>query len=147
MCWAQLTNGRFVQIRIEQNYRNPLVVDRHGRTQYLDRLSGAERDQVYLSLTLALVNGHATHGIHLPLVLDEPFLRQDSASVATMTGVLEEFARAGHQVLVFTEQLEAKQRFVALGSNIFELEKLRQSNPVAGKQTTFAAALGKKTTF
>ncbi len=132
---AQLTNGQLVQIRLERSQLQATVVDRHGMSRNLESLSAGEHDQLYLALTLSLVSSYAQRGIHLPLVLDEPFLQQDAAHAATMVGVLDEFARAGHQILVFTEQREAKRRFDSLHATTFDLESLRSSSPAPAQPT------------
>ena len=123
---AKLTDGQLVQIHLERHGRQATVVDRAGRNLEIESLSPARHDAIYLALTLALVGAYAQRGIKLPLILDEPFLRQDSASAAAMAGVLEEFSRAGHQLMVFTEDRDAQRRFASLGSQVFELESLRR---------------------
>jgi energy-coupling factor transporter ATP-binding protein EcfA2 len=133
---SQLTDGKLVQIRLERDGRPPVVIDHLGQALELGALSTAAHDQLYLALTLALVGSFARQGIHLPLILDEPFLRQDAAGSATMAGLLAEFARAGHQVLVFTEDLDALRRFESLNTHILDLAKLRRQVPVANSPET-----------
>jgi energy-coupling factor transporter ATP-binding protein EcfA2 len=123
---AQLTNGKLVQIRLEREGRAPVVIDHLGRAHELGELSTEAHDQLYLSLTLALVGSFSRRGIQLPLILDEPFLRLDAASSAAMAGVLAEFARASHQVIVFTEDLDALRRFESLNASVFDLASLRR---------------------
>ena len=126
---AQLTNGRFVQIRLERHQPQATIIDRNGQPHALESLSAAEHDQLYLALSFSLVGSYAQRGILLPLILDEPFLRLDDAQAAAMAGVLDEFARAGHQLLLFTENREAQRRFSTLGTKLFDLEALRQEKP------------------
>jgi hypothetical protein len=123
---AQLTNGKLVQIRLEREGRAPVVIDHLGRAHELGELSTEAHDQLYLSLTLALVGSFSRRGIQLPLILDEPFLRLDTASSAAMAGVLAEFSRTGHQVIVFTEDLDALRRFESLNASTFDLASLRR---------------------
>ena len=127
---AQLTNGQLVQIRLERDQSLATIVDRHGQPRSLESLSAGEHDQLYLALTLALVSSFAQQGIRLPLILDEPFLQQEAAQTAAMVGVLDEFARAGHQLLIFTEDRDARRRFSTLSATLFELETLRQAKPM-----------------
>ena len=138
---AQLTNGNLVQIRLEWHHRRALVIDKGGRALSTDKLSKAQHDQLYLALTLALVNSYAQQGIQLPLVLDEPFLRQDEGASLIMAGVLEEFAQAGHQVLAFTEDHRVQNRFTGLGAEIFDLVELRRHQRSPSVATTFADAI------
>ena len=124
---AQLTNGHLTQIRLERDQSLATIVDRQGQPRTLKSLSASEHDQLYLALTLSLVNSYSQRGIQLPLVLDEPFLKQNPADTAAMVGVLDEFARAGHQLLVFTEDRDAERRFSTLSARLFDLEALRQT--------------------
>ncbi|NOZ40925.1 MAG: DUF4332 domain-containing protein [Planctomycetes bacterium] len=133
---AQLTNGQLVQIRLERHQSQATIVDRHGQPRPLESLSAGQHDQLYLALTLALVSSYAQRNVRLPLILDEPFLKQDAAQAAAMVGVLEEFARAGHQLLVFTEDRDAQRRFSTLSAKLFDLEALRQSKPTRPATTT-----------
>jgi uncharacterized protein YhaN len=133
---AQLTAGKLVQLRLERDGQHLRIIDHCGQSLELNDLSTAAHDQVYLALTLALVGSFARRGIHLPLVLDEPFLRQDAAGSAAMAGLLAEIARDGHQILVFTEDLDALRRFKSLNSQVFELAKIRQHGaPVPQRKT------------
>ncbi len=133
---AQLTNGHLVQIRLERHQSLATIVDRRGQPRTLESLSAGEQNQLYLALTLALVSSYAQRGIELPLVLDEPFLRQDAAQTAAMVGVLDEFARAGHQILVFTEDRDAQRRFSTLNARLFDLEALRQAEANTSQAVT-----------
>jgi hypothetical protein len=124
---AQLTDGRLIQIRTDRDGHGAVVIDRDGRARLLTELSAAENDQAYLALTLALASSFASRGVDLPLVLDEPFLRQDGAGAAAMAGVLAEFSRQGRQVIVFTENREAARRFESLGEVVHDLEASRRA--------------------
>jgi len=143
---AQLTSGNLVQIRLERQNQRAMVVDRSGHMLSVDSLTAAQHDLLYIALTLALVSSYAQRGTGLPLLLDEPFLRQDAAASATLAGVLDEFARAGHQVLVVTEDHGARSRFSGLGSALFDLEELRRHQPASSSSASFAAALTTKKT-
>jgi hypothetical protein len=124
---AQLTDGRLVQFRMDRDGQGAVVIDREGRARLINELTPAENDQAYLALTLALVSSFASRGVDLPLLVDEPFLRQEPASVAAMAGVLVEFARRGRQVIVFTENHDAAVRFESLNVTIHHLADLRQA--------------------
>lgn len=126
---AQLTDGQLVQIRLEQNGSQITIIDRAGRGIQLENLKTSQHDQLYVAITLALVSSYAQRGIKLPLILDEPFLRQDTTEAAIMAGVLDEFARDGHQLLIFTEDLEARRKFQTLGNKIYQLEEFRTAAP------------------
>jgi len=124
---AQLTDGQLVQIHLTRQQTTVTIVDSEGRTLSPEQLSSAQRDQLYVALTLALVSSYANRNINLPLILDEPFLRLDAAAAAVMAGVLEEFARAGHQLLVFTEDYRVRRSLESLSCRVFDLDKVRRS--------------------
>jgi energy-coupling factor transporter ATP-binding protein EcfA2 len=140
---SQFTDGKLVQIRLERDGRPPVVIDHLGQAIELSALSTAAHDQLYLALTLALVGSFTRRGVHLPLILDEPFLRQDAMGSAAMAGLLAEFARAGHQLLVFTEDLDALRRFESLNSHVLDLAQLRRQVPLAKPSETITT----ETTF
>lgn len=127
---AQLTDGHLVQIRLDRHQSLATIVDRQGRTRSLDSLTPAEHDQLYLAITLSLVHSFAQRNVKLPLILDEPFLQLDAHQAATLAGVLHQFGREGHQVLVFTEDRQVQRRLATLQTNMFDLDLLRSSKPV-----------------
>jgi predicted flap endonuclease-1-like 5' DNA nuclease len=113
---AQLSDGELVRLQLGPDGGGAHVMNRVGEAVGLESLSSAERDQVYLSLCLALVTTCGRQGVRLPLVLDEPFLRLDHRATGALAAVLDDFGRRGHQVLLFTGQREATARFAALGT-------------------------------
>ncbi len=135
---AQLTDDWLVQIRLQRHPHQTTVLDRTGQSHSLQSLTAAQHDQLYLALTLALCSACAARGNLLPLILDEPFLRLNPAETAIMVGVLTTFAQEGRQLLVFTEDLQARQRFESLGRTVFDLHQLRQvdETPNIAKPTT-----------
>lgn len=130
---AQLTDGELMQVRLVRETQELQVIDRAGKLLAISSLSDSQRDLLYLALTLSLVSDYASGGVHLPLLLDEPFLRQDATGTKIMAGVLEEFARAGHQVLVFTENPHAKRTLQTLGVRYFDLEAVPPVTAVRSK--------------
>jgi hypothetical protein len=118
--------------------RNAVVVDQRGETVALDSLTGAQRDQVYLSLCLALLTTASRHGVWLPLVLDDPFERLDARATAALAAVLEGFGRQGHQVLLFTQRKDAAERLASVGAEISDIVDLRRT-PVAAVVPVHAA--------
>ena len=108
---AQLTDGGLVRLTLVEHSGRACVVNRAGETVPVDSLTAAERDQVYLSLCLALLAAASRQGVWLPLVLDEPFERLDARGTAALAAVLDDFGRQGHQVLVFTGRQAAAARW------------------------------------
>jgi ABC-type sulfate/molybdate transport systems ATPase subunit len=78
-----------------------------------------------LSLCLALLAAAGKKGIHLPLVLDEPFARLDARSTAALAAVLEDFCRLGHQVIVVTGQPAAAERLASVGATFHDMASLQ----------------------
>jgi len=126
---AQLSNGRLQQIRLTRQDAAATIVDSDGRILTPEQLTAGQRDQLYVALTVALVSSYSRRGIKLPLILDEPFLRQDAAATTVMAGVLEEFACSGHQLLVFTEDFQARRTLKSLSCCVYDLEEIRLSEP------------------
>jgi DNA repair exonuclease SbcCD ATPase subunit len=124
---AQLTSGDLRRVMLFNQGRNAVVVDGRGESIALDLLSGAQRDQVYLSVCLSLLTAASRHGVWLPLVLDDPFERLDSRATAAMAAVLEGFARQGHQVVLFTQRTDAAERLAAVGAEMRDMIDLRRS--------------------
>jgi predicted flap endonuclease-1-like 5' DNA nuclease/predicted nucleic acid-binding Zn-ribbon protein len=123
---AQLSDGELVRLQLGPEGRGAHVVNRSGEAVRLEALLPAARDQVYLSLCLALVTACGRHGVRLPLVLDEPFLRLDQRATGSLAAVLDDFGRRGHQVLLFTGQREATMRFATLGTARYHMADLQR---------------------
>jgi hypothetical protein len=123
---AQLTNGDISRLMLVNQGRNLEVVNHNGVSVAMESLSMSERDQLYVSLCLALLSAASRHGVWLPLVLDDPFERLDARGTAALAVVLNGFSREGHQVLVFTRRKEAAERLAAIGAEVHEIMNLRQ---------------------
>lgn len=131
---AQLTDGELVRLQLARYDREPQIVTCDGEFLTLGALSAAGRDQVYLSVSLALVAECGRHGIRLPLVLDEPFARLDRRATAALAAVLDEFCSRGHQVFVFTSSQDAVDRFASIDATLYDLVGLQHdgaASPVA----------------
>jgi DNA repair exonuclease SbcCD ATPase subunit len=128
---AQLTDRGIVRLILEDHDRQPRAVDRNGRTLAVESLAPEQRDQVYLSVCLALLSAAAEHGIWLPLVLDEPFLRLDASATAALAAVFDDFCRRGHQVIVLTDRVDAVDRLTSLGAAVQNIGDLRRRESVA----------------
>jgi hypothetical protein len=126
---AQLTNGNLVRLELVGHGRRAQVVDRTGEVRSVESLSANQRDQVYLALCLALHSAAAQHGVWLPLVLDDPFVRLEGHEIASLAAVLDGFSRQGHQVLVFTGQQAAVERLLSLGALVHDIVALRTPAP------------------
>ncbi|HVX14479.1 MAG TPA: AAA family ATPase [Pirellulales bacterium] len=98
----RLTGGRYVRVWAPFGERALRVEDSEGKSLAVEVLSRGTREQLFLSLRLALVGVFARQGIDLPLVLDDVLVNFDARRTLAAVDVLREFAQTGHQVLVFT---------------------------------------------
>ena len=98
----RLTEGRYTRVWTPLGEDVLLVDDAAGESLPCEILSRGTREQLFLSLRLALVSSYARRGAKLPLVLDDVLVNFDSTRAKAAAAVLADFARAGHQLLVFT---------------------------------------------
>jgi hypothetical protein len=137
---AQLSGGRLAQIRLSGAGRTATVIERGGGVLQLEQLSPQQHDQLYLALVLALASSLAGRGVDLPLVLEEPFARQDAEAAAAMAGTLAEYAREGRQLLIFTSRDEALARFESLGVATRDFGRTILSGEMAAPSPPVAAS-------
>ncbi len=99
---SKMTNQRYLRLWTPLD-QNVLRVDQNaGPSLPLEALSRGTREAVFISLRLALVESFSRRGVELPLVLDDVLVNFDLPRAQATIEVLREFARAGHQLLVFT---------------------------------------------
>jgi hypothetical protein len=104
---AALTEGQLVSVHWYQNGDQLRIVDHAGGSFAVSALSPGQRDQVVLSLHLALTAALRRQGIELPLILDNPFAELDADAVRSAAATLLDFGRRGHQVLLLTDNESA----------------------------------------
>jgi len=99
---SRMTEGRYSRIwtplaedvlRIDDADGNPLPVE---------LLSRGAREQVFLSLRLALIDSFNQRGIRMPIILDDVFVNFDRQRTLAAARVISDFSQAGNQVLMFT---------------------------------------------
>ncbi|HET6879238.1 MAG TPA: AAA family ATPase, partial [Pirellulales bacterium] len=98
----RLTDGRYVRVWAPLGEHALRVDDSEGNSLAVEVLSRGTREQLFLSLRLALVGVYARRGVELPLVLDDVLVNFDAKRARAAANVLREFAEEGHQVLLFT---------------------------------------------
>ncbi len=99
---VKLTSGKYKRIWTPLANDILLVDTEDGTSLPVEVLSRGTREQLFVSLRLALVAAYARRGIHLPMILDDVFVNFDAGRTKIAVSVLREFAREGHQLLVFT---------------------------------------------
>jgi hypothetical protein len=99
---AKLTSGRYTRIWTPLAHDILFVDNADGQSLPVQVLSRGTREQLFVSLRLALVSAYSRRGIHLPMILDDVFVNFDAGRTKTACAVLRDFAKQGHQLLVFT---------------------------------------------
>lgn len=99
---SQLTSGRYKRIWTPLSHDVLLVDTQDGQSLPVNVLSRGTREQLFVSLRLALVAAYARRGIHLPMILDDVFVNFDAGRTKMATTILRDFAKQGHQLLFFT---------------------------------------------
>src|SRR5690606_27042154 len=88
------------------------VVGADGGTQLQEMLSRGTRDQLALSLRLALVRAYRSRGISFPLLLDDVLTDTDQPRLRAAVGLLEQFsAQHSQQILYLTCQSHLAELF------------------------------------
>lgn len=98
----QLTDGKYTRIWTPLAHDILFVDTAEGQPLSVQVLSRGTREQLFVSLRLALVAAYARRGIHLPMILDDVFVNFDAGRTRTACSVLKDFAQQGHQLMVFT---------------------------------------------
>jgi uncharacterized protein YhaN len=98
----RLTEGRYTRVWTPLGEEVLYVEDAGGKSRSVDMLSRGTREQLFLSLRLALVALYSRRGAALPLVLDDVLVNFDADRAQAAARVLRDFAKQGHQLLVFT---------------------------------------------
>jgi uncharacterized protein YhaN len=98
----RLTQGRYHRVWTPLGEHALRVDDAEGHSLPVEVLSRGTREQLFLSLRLALANSYARRGASLPLILDDVLVNFDAERAKAAAAVLRDFAAAGHQLLVFT---------------------------------------------
>jgi energy-coupling factor transporter ATP-binding protein EcfA2 len=110
----RLTDGDLQRISLTAE-RAVVVHNRQGDHLTCQQLGSGGRDQVYLSLCLALVAAYGRQGTRLPLILGDAFLNIDARGTEAAAALLRDFGQRGHQILLFTRHLQLADLFRSLG--------------------------------
>ncbi|MGL4511596.1 MAG: DUF4332 domain-containing protein [Lacipirellulaceae bacterium] len=115
---ARLSDGDLAEVRLVAGGRAVEARERAGAPLRDDELTEEGRRLVAWSLRLALADACAAAGVALPLVFDEPFAGLSDRAAANLATALDDFARRGRQVLLFTRRPAAIERLRSLGANV-----------------------------
>ena len=117
----RLTQGRYCRVWTPLGEHALKVDDAEGNPLPVEVLSRGTREQLFLSLRLALVSAYARRGATLPLILDDVLVNFDADRAKAAAAVLRDFAAAGHQLLVFTCHEHILKLFKSLKSPVSRL--------------------------
>jgi len=98
----RLTGGRYLRVWTPLDEAVLYVDDTDGQSLSVEVLSRGTREQLFLSLRLALIACYARRHVQLPVVLDDVLVNFDVGRVKAAAHLLRDFAHDGHQLLVFT---------------------------------------------
>ncbi|WP_254511718.1 AAA family ATPase [Anatilimnocola floriformis] len=115
---GKITQGHYTRVWMPLDRRALLIEDHRHQSLPLEVLSRGTREAVYISLRLALAASFGRKGAKLPLVLDDVLVNFDAGRVRATAQVMYEFAKEGHQVILFTchehiQQICEEANFVA----------------------------------
>jgi uncharacterized protein YhaN len=117
----RLSHGRYQRIWTPFGESSLCVDDDRGHAVQVEHLSRGTREQVFLSLRLALAADYSHRGASLPLILDDVFVNFDAQRAQYAAETICDFAAEGHQVLVFTCHDHIRDVFHRLGVDLREL--------------------------
>jgi uncharacterized protein YhaN len=124
----RLTGGRYTRVWTPIGEHALRVDDREGQILTVDVLSSGTREQLFLALRLALASSFARRGIELPLVLDDVLVNFDVTRARAAALVLRDFAKDGHQVLLFTCHEHIAKLFRSIKADVRNLpERVRET--------------------
>jgi len=141
---VRLTEGRYTSITTSIHEAHLEVHDSNNQTWSPDRLSRGTREQVFLSLRLALVRDLERHGVHLPVVIDDALVNFDDTRALAAARVLVEFAAdqpRERQMLVLTCHAHVAQIFRDVGAHVRSLSE-PESGGLSRPAITAARAAG-----
>jgi hypothetical protein len=118
---ARMTGGKYIRVWTPLGEPELRVDEADGKSLSVEVLSAGTREQLFLSLRLALVKLYAERGVKLPLVLDDVLVNFDNIRAKAAAAVLRDFAKQGHQLMVFTCHEHIARMFKQLKVDVREL--------------------------
>ena len=111
----KLTLGKYHHLWTPLGRKQLFVDDDKGDSRPAEQLSGGTREQLFLSIRLAMVKAFAKNGIDLPMVLDDVTVNFDQDRSDAAVETLLDFTKNGQQLLVFTSHLHYAKLFEKRG--------------------------------
>ncbi|PQO30254.1 hypothetical protein DTL21_23075 [Bremerella cremea] len=119
----KLTDDRYIRIWTPLHENTLFVEERDADSKSLAHLSEGTREQVFLSVRLALIHLFARQGRVLPVILDDVLVNFDSKRSKATARLFREFADEGHQLLIFTCHEHIAAMFQEMGADVRQLPK------------------------
>ncbi|MEN6458443.1 MAG: AAA family ATPase [Thermoguttaceae bacterium] len=126
----RLTQGRYIRVWTPLGEHVLRVDDAEGHSLPVESLSRGTREQLFLSLRLALAGLYSRRDASLPLVLDDVLVNFDADRAKAAAAVLRDFAAAGHQLLVFTCHEHILKLFKSLKAPVSRLPNNASPGPL-----------------
>lgn len=111
----RLTLGKYHHLWTPLGRKQLFVDDDKNESRPAERLSGGTREQLFLSIRLAMVKAFAKNNVDLPMVLDDVTVNFDQDRSDAAVETLLDFTSDGQQLLVFTSHLHYAQLFEKRG--------------------------------
>ncbi len=127
----RLTGGRYRRVWTPLGENVLRVDDAEGNPLDVELLSRGTREQLFLSLRLAIAGLYARRGAILPLVLDDVLVNFDADRARLAAKVLRDFAKRGHQVLLFTCHQHIEKIFKSLKADVRRLPGVEETRQQA----------------
>ena len=119
--FKRLTQDRYHRVWTPLSGNILLVDGPEERALGVEVLSRGAREQLFLSLRLALASSYARRGAELPLLLDDVLVNFDIQRAKAAAAVLRDYAAGGHQLFVFTCHEHISQLFESLKVEVTRL--------------------------
>jgi uncharacterized protein YhaN len=134
LVWAsnyfrRITGGRFRRIGTRWADRSLRLIDTSGASHGIEQLTDPTRQQLFLSLRLALVKAQQERGFWMPLVFDELLADYDDRRAQATAELLNEFASQGHQIILLTCHERTVDIFRTLGASLLRLPPWGEARP------------------
>jgi uncharacterized protein YhaN len=139
---ARLTEGKYRRVWTPFGEQALRVDGGDGKSLPVEVLSRGAREQLFLALRLAIISNYAERGVRLPIIFDDVLVNFDVHRAAAAASVLADFARAGHQIFVFTCHEHIERLFDAAGADVRRLgsEEIERRQPLPVAQPAIADA-------
>jgi uncharacterized protein YhaN len=123
--FKQLTEGRYPRLAHDAQGGALQVIDRFGRVFSPEQLSRGTREQLLISLRLAMIEQFGRERLALPVLVDDVLVNSDPRRAERMVAVLAQLATR-HQVLAFTCHPQFRELFKAQGAKAIEVSTRAQ---------------------